>query len=107
MAPQAKGAQAAGAGALQVPEPEQVPVVAALPEVQEAAPQTVEVLGYVQIAETPLQAPAQVPVPLQVRVPTGVPVTVLQVPALPVRLHAWQAVLQAVSQQTPSTQLPE
>jgi hypothetical protein len=107
VAPQAKGAQAAAAGALQVPVPVQVPVEVALPEAQAAVPQTVEVLGYVQIAETPLQPPAQVPVPLQVRVPTGAPVTMLQLPSLPGALQAWQAAVQPASQQTPSTQKPE
>jgi hypothetical protein len=38
------------------------------------------------------------------RLPTGVPVTALQAPALPMMLQASQLPLQAVLQQTPSTQ---
>jgi hypothetical protein len=38
------------------------------------------------------------------RVPTGGPVIVTQVPTLPAVLHAWHWPLQAVLQQTPSTQ---
>jgi hypothetical protein len=38
------------------------------------------------------------------RAPCGVPATATQVPALPATSQAWHWPLQAVSQQTPSTQ---
>jgi hypothetical protein len=41
-----------------------------------------------------------------VRAPCGAPATGVQVPLLPATSQAWHWPLQAVSQQTPSTQLP-
>jgi hypothetical protein len=61
------------------------------------------------VALTPPQVPPQaVPSVVQAaRVPRGAPVTVLQVPALPTSLQALHCPVQAVLQQTPSTQKPE
>jgi hypothetical protein len=57
---------------------------------------------------TPLQAPPQdEPSLAQVaRTPCGAPLTAVQAPTLPATSHAWHWPLQAVLQQTPSTQLP-
>jgi len=80
--------------------------------VQVAAPHVVDELGYVH---EPVVTPSQVgphlvpaPVPEHAgRVPWGAPTTAVHLPTLPPTSHAWHAPPQAVSQQTPSTQLPD
>jgi hypothetical protein len=58
------------------------------------------------VADEPLHCPAQVAcVPAHAaRVPRGAPVTVTQVPTLPGSWQAWHCPLQALEQQTLSTQ---
>jgi hypothetical protein len=77
-----------------------------MPTVQ---PGPVHVVGLVQVMRfVPLQVPAQVPVPPHaVRGATGAPVTAEHVPTRPVSPQASHCPLHAVSQHTPSTQLPE
>lgn len=60
----------------------------ATPAVQE--PVRHDVVGYVHVARVPAtHEPPHVPVPVHaVRPPTGAPVTCVQVPTLPVTLHA-------------------
>jgi hypothetical protein len=60
------------------------------------------------VVTTPLQAPPQaVPSDVQAaRVPTGAPLTAVQVPSRPARPHASHWPLQLVLQQTPSVQKP-
>ena len=58
------------------------------------------------LPERQLPAPLHTPAPMQPGA-SGWPEGVLtQVPTLPATLHDWQTPLQAVPQQTPSTQLP-
>jgi hypothetical protein len=109
LVPQTDGVQATVAGLEQAPEPLQVAAgVNALPT-QDATPQT-----------TVFPACWQVPLALQkpvlpqrvlgaqpargAAVPAG---TFVQVPRLPVRLHAWQVPQALLAQQTPSVQKPE
>lgn len=61
-------------------------------------------LPHCALVQQSTQAPLQQTSPLPQALPLA---SVLQVPLLPVRLHAWQALSQAVLQQTPSTQWPE
>lgn len=72
-------------------------------------PATLQVVGLVQVVRlVPLHVPAHAPEPVHaVRGETGVPVTALHVPTRPGRAHASHWPLHAVSQQTPSMQLPE
>jgi hypothetical protein len=72
-------------------------------------PAAVQVVGLVHVSRlTPLHVPAHEPVPVHAaRGITGVPVTALHVPTRPGSAHASHCPLHAVSQHTPSTQLPE
>jgi hypothetical protein len=92
----------------QFPAPSQLAPRVAVPPEQLAVRQLVEAPGKTHAAEVPLQVLAQVPEPLQLPwPPRGVPEIVAQLPgALPVllSLHPWQVPLQALLQQTVSTQ---
>ena len=88
------------------PEPLHTDAVVALPFVQLAGVQTVELPGNVHAAAfVPSHWPAQPPVPPHAALePTGFPVTVVQVPEDPLVAHDWHCPPQALLQQTPSTQ---
>src|SRR5205085_9088926 len=78
-----------------------------MPELQDGSRHVVPLPGYVQAAGwIPSQVPAQTePSEAQaVRALRGPPATGVQVPALPLSAQASHWLLQAVSQQTPSTQ---
>jgi hypothetical protein len=107
LAPQTKGAQAAIV-CLQVPAPSQLPVLVAVPAVQEGMPQLVPVAADRQ-APAPLQVPSNPQGGAAMQPPCGslVPAaTAVQVPAAPATLQAAQVPQLAVPQQTPSTQFP-
>src|SRR4051794_22721192 len=102
-------AHGACATCVQPPPPLQVPTgvttAPPAPGAQVCMPHIVAPPGYWQATCVPSQVPMQLPLPLQVRPPTGGPVTGVHVPTLPATLHAWQAVPavlpQMVEQQTP------
>jgi hypothetical protein len=99
-----------GAGVAQVPVPVQnaAGVKAEVVVLQAAAPHETVLAACVQ-APAPLQAPVfpQVPLAAQRVCGSAVPLpTLAQVPAVAVRLQAWQVGQLAVPQQTPSTQFP-
>jgi hypothetical protein len=93
------------------PAPAQLAGSVSTPFVQEAPRHWVAPPGYPQaVALDPLQVPPQTEpsVAQAAREPCGAPeLTVVQVPTLLVTSHAWHWPLQALSQQTPSTQAPE
>jgi hypothetical protein len=102
------GAQLDVAGVAQPPPPEQNAVVVNVLPLQEAAPQLTEVEAWVQ-APAPLQVPVFPQVPLaEQRLCGSVTVagTLVQAPALPETLQAWQVGQPETPQQTPSTQKP-
>jgi hypothetical protein len=91
------------------PAPLQLAARVAVPPEHDASRQEVEAVGYAHVARpVPSQAPPHIEPSLAhaARPFTGAPVTGEQVPAFPARLHASHWPLQAVSQQTPSAQLP-
>ncbi len=98
---------------MQAPAPLQAPTGVAVPAAHEAVPQTSDAEGYWQVVSLPSHVAPQVPLPEQaVRgVPLALgwtaPTTVVQVPTFPVASHAWHWLVQAVLQQTPSTQFPD
>lgn len=109
-APHENGAQSCVFFAGQLPVPEHRASRTATPAVHDPARQTLSVPGYLQLVRTvPSQTPPQSePSPAQSgRVPTGAPLTAEHVPAFDGRLHASHWPEQAVSQQTPSMQLPD
>lgn len=77
---------------------------------QVAAVHCTLVPGYPHAVGLPMQDPRQgdVPTGLHLRVPRGAvfPMTVTQVPTLPLSMHDWQVPVQAAEQQTPSVQEP-
>jgi hypothetical protein len=92
----------------QAPEPSQFAGRIATPAAQLPVRQETVVSGYAQLFRSvPLHVPLQtVPSTTQAgRDPTGVPVTAEQMPCFPGTLQASHWPEQAVSQQTPSTQL--
>ena len=93
----------------QLPAPSQVAERVAVPLVQSAARHSTLPPGYAHAARcTPLQVPPQAE-PSSAhdgRVPTGAPVTSVQVPSDPETLHASHCPLQGALQQKPSTQNP-
>jgi len=107
VAPQVNGAQVTSCSAGHEPAPLHDAAATATPEVHEGLRQVVELPGYAQaVGLVPLHAPPQT-VPSEahaVRGLRGAPVTGVQVPTLPVSAQAWHCPVQAVSQQTPSTQ---
>lgn len=87
---------------LHVPAPSQVLTLVSMPLVQLGVPHEVEALGRVHaVAVMPSQRAAHAPVPPvhPVRGDTGVPTTVLHVPAEPDTLHAWHWPVHAELQQ--------
>lgn len=105
VAAQTSGEQSTVCTTGQVPLPSQVAASVAMAFVQLAARQ--EVTGKVQaVLFSPSQVPAHgVPLPTHAtRGRRGVPVTAVHWPFVPGSAHASQAPLQALSQQTPSTQ---
>lgn len=93
LAPQAYGAQAIVGGERHAPEPSHLPAKLAVPPLQLAPPQLVAPVFAVQASGLP---PSQVVGPQvasalfgaqAVRPPRGAPVTVLQVPRLPLSAH--------------------
>lgn len=75
---------------------------------QLAVPQLVPTAALAQLP-LPSQVPVLPQVPLAAQRPCGsiaLPATLVQVPALPETLQAWQAAQLALEQQTPSTQFP-
>src|SRR5262245_33333864 len=108
-APHTKGAQGREDPAMHVPTPSQVDASRRVEPVQLPAAQTVP-WAYLRQAPAPSHMPSlpQLVAPSSAQslagsVPAG---TGEQVPNLPAMLQAWQAPVQAVSQQTPSTQMP-
>jgi hypothetical protein len=100
---------ATGVGVPQLPAPLQVAAGVADPAMHEARPQgALGPEGNVHaLVSTPLHEPAHGPLPAQeARLPTGGPVTGLQVPSFVGRLHAWHWPAHATSQQTLSTHWP-
>jgi hypothetical protein len=89
-----------------VPELLHTDAVVALPFVQLAGIQTVELPGNVHVvAFVPSHWPVQPPDPAHaVRGLTGLPVMVVHVPTEPLAAHDWHCPVHAPSQQTPSTQ---
>jgi hypothetical protein len=109
VAPQTYGLHAWVWIAGHAPVPLQLASRVAVPPEQEASRQEVEAVGYAHVARTvPSQVPPQAePSLAQAARPfAGAPVTGEHVPAFPGRLHASHWPPQAVSQQTPSAQLP-
>lgn len=99
-------AHALVATTVQAPEPLQTEAVVALPSVQVAAVQTLELSGKVQAWPLlPSHWPWQVPVPPQaVRVASGAPFTAMHLPTEPVCLQDSHCPSHLPSQQTPSAQ---
>jgi hypothetical protein len=91
------------------PEPLHTDAVVALPSLQFAELQTMESAGKAQsLPLAPSHCPLQSPVPRQAaRVLMGSPLTVLHFPAEPTSLQDSHCPSHLVSQQTPSTQLPD
>ena len=88
----------------QVPEPLHTAWLVWVPLLQLVLLQTVSAPGIVHAAWVPLQLPRQAPLPAQGPWPLcGAPETSVQVPGVE-PLQYWQAPLQALPQQTPSTQ---
>jgi hypothetical protein len=90
---QRKPPQLAGAP-LHEPAPLQVDTLVSTPSTHVFAPQLLLPVGYLQpVGSTPLQvAPHSLPAPVPphaARAPCGGPLTVVQVPTLPVASHAW------------------
>jgi hypothetical protein len=108
--PQMKGAQDWLAGEAQVPLPSQRPAKVSAPPVQPALWQATPA-GYFSQAPAPSQVPSvpQLDLPVSVQPCRGfVPRSAgIQLPAVPSPLQETQAPVQAVSQQTPSTQKPD
>jgi hypothetical protein len=107
--PQTNGAQGSDDPAMQVPTPSQVDASRRVEPVQLPAAQTVP-WAYLRQAPAPSHIPSlpQLVAPssahsLAGSVPAG---TGEQVPTLPAMLQASQAPMQALSQQTPSAQIP-
>ena len=93
----------------QLPAPSHEAAAVEIPAEQLEARHCVAALGYAQtVREEPSQVPPQaLPSVAQAGRPSrGSPTTAVQTPTLPPTLHASHWPLQAVSQQTPSTQLP-
>ena len=87
-----------------VPEPLHTAWLVWVPLLQLVFLQTVSAPGIVHAACVPLQLPRQVPLPAHGPwLPCGAPETSAQVPGV-APLQYWQAPLQALPQQTPSTQ---
>jgi hypothetical protein len=84
--------------------PSQRGVVSVEPE-QLTVPQVVALDGNWH-APAPLHVPPQVPVPAHSLAGSLPALMFVQVPTLPVRLHALQASVHAAAQQTPSAQKP-
>jgi hypothetical protein len=108
-APQTNGAHVSEDPAMQVPTPSQVDASRRVDPVQLPGEQTVP-CTYLRQAPAPSHVPSlpqlvapSSPHSLAGSVPAG---TGEQVPILPAMLQAWQASVQVVSQQTPSTQRP-
>jgi hypothetical protein len=109
LAPQAYALQLDCCDAGQCPEPSQNEAAEATAFEQDAARHWLAPVGYAQaVRDDPSQEPPQADpsVAHAVRPPRGSPTTAPQTPALPATLQASHWPLQAVSQQTPSTQLP-
>ena len=93
-----------------MPAPSQKAIPVSTPPVHEAAAQLVDVplIEAHLVRSAPSQAAWQAPDPEQaVRAPCTAPATATHVPTLPPTSHASHWPVQALSQQTPSTQLPE
>ena len=112
VAPQRYGLHACVAEAGQLPVPLHEADAVCVPLLQDAARHAVAPPGYAHAAAfVPSQLPAQAEPSLvhAVRVPTGAPLTIVQVPGVTppaFTLHAWHCPAQAALQQTPSTQMP-
>ena len=105
--PHVFGAQETSCSAGQEPVPSHEAASTATPELHDGSRQVVPLPGYAQAAGwVPSQVPAQTePSEAQaVRALRGPPTTGVQVPALPLSAQASHWLVQAVSQQTPSTQ---
>ena len=109
--PQVYGAHDEVTGDGQFPAPSQFAPAVAVPPVQLAERQFVDVGGYEHPLDVPSQLPPQgaAPTPVQApRAPCGCPLgTLAHVPTLPATSHAWHCEPHAELQHTPSTQLPE
>src|SRR5437763_16854903 len=89
------------------PAPSQFAPAVATPPLQSALRHAVVGYAHAAIAEPSHAPPHAVPsVAHGGRPPVGAPVTGVHVPVVPERLHAAHCCVHAVSQQTPSTQLP-
>jgi hypothetical protein len=110
VAPQMNWPQPCVTAGGQFPAPSQPAASVCDPPEQLADRQLIEEVGKTQEADDPLQALTQTPVPMQEPCPLrGAPEIVAQVPGVwpPVlSSHPWQVPLQALLQQTPSTQEP-
>ena len=109
--PQVYGAHVEVAGEGQFPAPSQFAPAVAVPPVQLAVRQFVDVGGYEQALDVPSQLPPHGAVPAPVhapRDPCGCPLgTLVHAPTLPETSHAWHCAPHAALQQTPSTQKPD
>jgi hypothetical protein len=95
----------------QFPAPSQFAPAVAVPPLQLAVRQLVDVGGYAQALDVPLQLPPQGAAPDPVhapRAPCGCPLgTLVHAPTAPETSHAWHCPPHAALQHTPSTQNPE
>jgi hypothetical protein len=105
---QTYGAHDFEAGVAHPPAPSQKAMLVKMPEAHDAAAQLVDVplIEAHLVRSAPSQVAWQTPVPAHaVRVlPCTAPATATHVPTLPPTSHASHCPLQALSQQTPSTQ---
>ncbi|MEO5768666.1 MAG: hypothetical protein ABIS92_09980 [Polyangia bacterium] len=106
---QANPPQEVTAAVGQVPMPLQVTAAVSMPAVQRAAPHGVVFGAKTQLVLVPLQRLPQVPAAHAARPFRGAwsAASAVHFPSAPARSHAWHEPVHAVSQQRPSTQLPD